>query len=67
VLHGVREERRESERSLQSSKEWEDVWVISTACKLLIYINTSVGMDQISSFYVLKCFSFSSFSEVFLT
>jgi hypothetical protein len=39
VLHGVREERRESERSLQSSKEWEDVVEISTPCKLLICIN----------------------------
>jgi hypothetical protein len=28
VLHGVREERRESERSLQSSKEWEDVVMV---------------------------------------
>jgi hypothetical protein len=25
VLYGVREESRESERSLQSSKEWEDI------------------------------------------
>jgi hypothetical protein len=29
ALHGVREERRESERSLQSSKEWEDIVDIS--------------------------------------
>jgi hypothetical protein len=28
VLHGVTEERRQSERSLQSSKEWEDVVVV---------------------------------------
>jgi hypothetical protein len=28
VLHGVREDRRESERSLQSSKEWEDVVMV---------------------------------------
>jgi hypothetical protein len=33
VLHGVSEERRESERSLQSSKEWEDVVVVSTPCR----------------------------------
>jgi hypothetical protein len=39
VLHGVREERRESERSLKYSKEWEDVWVVFTLCKLLIRIN----------------------------
>jgi hypothetical protein len=42
VLHGVREERIESERSLQSSKEWEDVVAISTPCKLLICINIVV-------------------------
>jgi hypothetical protein len=42
VLHGVREERRESERSLQSSKEWEDVVSVFTPCKLLICINIAV-------------------------
>jgi hypothetical protein len=36
VLHGVREERGESERSLQSSKEWEDVVAVSTPCRCLI-------------------------------
>jgi hypothetical protein len=36
VLHGVREERSESERSLQSSKEWEDVVVVSTPCRCMI-------------------------------
>jgi hypothetical protein len=36
VLHGVREERRETERSLKSSKEWEDIVVISTPCRHLI-------------------------------
>jgi hypothetical protein len=36
VLYGVRQERRESERSLQSSKEWEDVVVISTPFRCLI-------------------------------
>jgi hypothetical protein len=36
VLHGVREERRESERSLQSSKEWEDVVAVSTLYRYLI-------------------------------
>jgi hypothetical protein len=36
VLHGVREERRKSERSLQSSKEWEDVVAVSTPCRHLI-------------------------------
>jgi hypothetical protein len=35
MLHGVREERRESERSLQSTKEWEDV-VVFTPCRCLI-------------------------------
>jgi hypothetical protein len=29
VLHGVREERRESEKSLQSFKKWEDVVAVS--------------------------------------
>jgi hypothetical protein len=42
VLHGVREEMRESERSLQSSKEWEDVIMISTPYKLLIHIIIAV-------------------------
>jgi hypothetical protein len=65
-FHGVREERRESERSLQSSKVWEDVVAVSTPCKLLIFINTSVGLDRIISYLVLKCFSFSLFLEVFL-
>jgi hypothetical protein len=36
MLHGVREERRESESSLQSSKEWEDVVAVSTPCRCLI-------------------------------
>jgi hypothetical protein len=36
VLHGVSEERRESKRSLQSSKEWEDIVVVSTPCRHLI-------------------------------
>jgi hypothetical protein len=36
VLHGVREERRESERSLQSSKEWEDIVAVSTPYRCLI-------------------------------
>jgi hypothetical protein len=39
VLSGVREERRESERYLQSSKEWEDIVAVSALCKLLICIN----------------------------
>jgi hypothetical protein len=42
VLDGVSEERRESERSLQSSKEWKDVVAVFTPCKLLIHINISV-------------------------
>jgi hypothetical protein len=42
VLYGVREERRESERSFQSSKEWEDVVAVSTPCKLLICINIAM-------------------------
>jgi hypothetical protein len=36
VFHGVREEMSESERSLQSSKEWENVVAVSTPCKRLI-------------------------------
>jgi hypothetical protein len=40
VLHGVREEMRESEISLQSSKQWENVVAVSAPCKLLICINT---------------------------
>jgi hypothetical protein len=42
VLNGVREERRESERSLQSSKEWKDVVVVSASYKLLIHINIAM-------------------------
>jgi hypothetical protein len=42
VLHGVREERRESERSHQTSKEWADVMVVSTPCRLLIRIKIAV-------------------------
>jgi hypothetical protein len=42
VLHGVREERRESERFIQSSKEWEYVVAISASCKFLIRINIVV-------------------------
>jgi hypothetical protein len=38
----LREERRESERSLQSFKEWVDVVVVSAPCKLLICINIAV-------------------------
>jgi hypothetical protein len=45
VLHGVKEEMRESERSLQSSKEWKDVVAISAPCKLLICINIAVYLD----------------------
>jgi hypothetical protein len=36
VLLGVREERRESERFLQSSIEWEDVVAVCTPCRHLI-------------------------------
>jgi hypothetical protein len=45
ALHGVGEVRRESERSLQSSKEWEDVVAVSTPCRLLICINIAVLLD----------------------
>jgi hypothetical protein len=34
-----------SERSPQSSKEWDDVWVVSTPCKLLIMINIAVLLE----------------------
>jgi hypothetical protein len=42
VFHGVRGEKRESERPLQFSKEWEDVVVVSAPCKFLICINIAV-------------------------
>jgi hypothetical protein len=42
VLHGVREARRESERALQSSKEWEDVVAVFAPRKLLICINIAM-------------------------
>jgi hypothetical protein len=58
VLHGVREERkgeerRESERFIQSSKEWEDVVAASAPCKLLICIN--IAMLWVKSPPVLCC------------
>jgi hypothetical protein len=59
VLHGVREVRRESERFLQFSKEWENIVMVSTPCRLLICINIVVLLDEIISYLVLKCFSFS--------
>jgi hypothetical protein len=58
VLHGVRDERRESERSLQSFIEWKDAVAVSTSYKLLICINTSVLLGKIVSYLVLQCFSF---------
>jgi hypothetical protein len=57
VLHGVRDERRESERSLQSFIEWEDVVAVSTSYKLLICINTSVFLAR---------FSISRFEKFFI-
>jgi hypothetical protein len=42
VLHSVRVERRESERSIQSSKEWKNIVTVSAPCKLLILINIVV-------------------------
>jgi hypothetical protein len=46
VLHGVRGVRGERERFLQFFKECEDVVAVSTPCKLLICINTSVSLDK---------------------
>jgi hypothetical protein len=45
VLHDVREEGRESERCLQSFKEWEDVVAVFTPCRLCICINIAVLLD----------------------
>jgi hypothetical protein len=59
VLHGVREGMTESERSLHSTKEWEDVVAISTPCKVLICINTSICLSKIISYLVLQYFLFS--------
>jgi hypothetical protein len=42
VLHGVGGEMGESERNLQSSKEYEDVVVVFAPCKLLIHINIAM-------------------------
>jgi hypothetical protein len=48
VLYGVREERREIERSLKLFKEWEDVVAVSAPCKLLICINIVVfGLNHL--------------------
>jgi hypothetical protein len=44
VIHGVREKRRESKRSIQPSKEWEDVVLVFAHCKLFIRINIVVCM-----------------------
>jgi hypothetical protein len=38
VLHGVSEERRESKRSLQSFKEWDDIVPVSTPCRHFILL-----------------------------
>jgi hypothetical protein len=45
MLHGVKEVRRGSERSLQSSKEWKDIVEVSTPCSILTYINIAVLLD----------------------
>jgi hypothetical protein len=45
VLHGIRYVRTESERSLQSSKEWENVVAVFTHCRLLFCINIVVLLD----------------------
>jgi hypothetical protein len=45
VLYGIRGVRRESERSLQSSKEWEDIVAVSIPYRLLICINIAVLLD----------------------
>jgi hypothetical protein len=66
VLHGVKEEMRDSERSLQSSKEWEDLMAVSAPYKLLICINTSVCLSKIIFYLVLQCFSFSYILKIFL-
>jgi hypothetical protein len=53
VLHGVRDEKRESERSLQSSKEWEIVVVrmeASNSCAITL---------------IFGSFSFIVFCQVF--
>jgi hypothetical protein len=65
VLHDVRDVRRESERSLKSSKEWEDVVSVFTTYKLLIFINTFMGLDKIISYLVLKYFYFLDFQRYF--
>jgi hypothetical protein len=69
VLHGVREERRESERSLQSSKEWEDVVAVSTPCRhlilsiKLIFVRESPScMDHFFMFFRVFSPNFSSAS-----
>jgi hypothetical protein len=64
VLHGVRGEMRESERSLQSSKEWEDVVTVSTPCKLLIRINIAMlfGLNYLPS-YAAMFFIFCDFQR----
>jgi hypothetical protein len=41
----LREERREVRDLPKFSKEWEDVWVVSTPCKLLIRINVVVLLN----------------------
>jgi hypothetical protein len=66
VLHGIRDERRESERFLQFSKEWLDVVAIFSPCKLLIYINTFVCLSKIISYLMLQYFFiFVIFGDIF--
>jgi hypothetical protein len=45
VLHGVSQVRRESERYLQSSKEWVDIVAVSIPCRLLICINIAMLLN----------------------
>jgi hypothetical protein len=65
VLHGVREKMRESERSLQSSKEWDDVVAVFPLCKLLICINIAVLWVKSSPILCCNVFHFCDFQSIF--
>jgi hypothetical protein len=66
VPHGVRQERRESERSLQSSKDQEDVVVGSTPCSCLILSIQLIFVRKSRLQVVWIVFLFRDFQSIFI-
>jgi hypothetical protein len=65
VLHNVSEEMRESERSLQSFKEWEDVVPVSTLCRRLILSIQLIFVYESRIQVVWIVFLFCDFCSIF--